>query len=290
MSYGSNVAAEYPASYGQSTFPNANPNPRTTFENPYQSDARYSQQTTAYPRPAYPQNSSTTNARRPVPPYQPGGAVLEMPEYDQSFTAASHAAPPMNGSMNRPPIGQQSYHPPPNVTDNHSQPTRALPQTRTQLPKEVPRRTLKGELNEEVASNQSVSDEGWLNDTKKKSTGNERTTKPAWPPQADPRTAASQDKSSRSSKPLGTRSKPIANSMRRDKAYEMQHDSHFDAARDNDASPTYDSHRSTSLQQPASTRTQASTHSSRKFYIMGRLLSCIFRLRSTKSDRFSQTP
>ncbi|UJR36936.1 hypothetical protein I4U23_029648 [Adineta vaga] len=261
MSYGSNVLAEYPTSYNQSTLPNIDINRRSTFENSYppdnfyqNADPRFNQERTIHHRSSVSQNSSTTSSRKPIPPNQTAPLLNEIPKYEESLGTASSVARSMNN------INIQQNHNQPTNNINHkpqSQPNRNFSQTkiqqqqttRIQPDRDVNKGIMNGESNRNDNVNQSVNMEAWLGDTKKKSIVDEKSTKQAWTVKTDHMDPTQQNKSIRSK----TKSKSFTNSINRDKTYEIQQDPYFDAVDDENSSPSF--------HQTTSTRTHLSTNS-----------------------------
>ncbi|CAF1064630.1 unnamed protein product [Adineta ricciae] len=254
MSYGSNLLAEYPASYNQTVLPNIESNTRAAFANSYQTensyrnnDLRSSQERMTHQRSSISQSSSIANSRKPAPPNQPVPSLNEMPEYEESLGTASSVA----RSINKFPNVQQNHqlytnNTDPNPSSQSNQPTlqtKTPKQStlRTQPIKDVNRKPTKNEAYEDERANLSVPVDGWVNDAKKKSVADGKSTKQAWAVKTEHTGPTQSDKSIRS-KPIENKvnrnkSKSFTQPISRDKTYEIQNDPYFDEIDREDSSP-----------------------------------------------------
>ncbi|CAF0944512.1 unnamed protein product [Adineta steineri] len=264
MNYGSNLPAEYPSSSGQSTLHNNDVNTHTVFDNPYPSNQNNHDKKTYQP-PSYPQNS-----RKSIQGNQPIVPLNDVDEYEESIPTASSDARSITTNNTNGPMNKFSNHQQPsNGVDSISQPhpnenviqtknkktsdeikTKSTFKnqkqpitTRTQPVKDVNKKILTNEFNEDIPLVQSSNTDIWSNDTKKKSVVDEKSTKQTWAVKNDQLQMGQtqSDKTTRSkpfdNKSIGNKTKPIANSIKRDKTYDGQHDPSLDALVDEDLFP-----------------------------------------------------
>ncbi|CAF1182104.1 unnamed protein product [Adineta steineri] len=264
MNYGSNLPAEYPSSSGQSTLHNNDVNTHTVFDNPYPSNQNNHDKKTYQP-PSYPQNS-----RQSIQGNQPIVPLNDVHEYEESIPTASSAARSITTNNTNGPMNKFSNHQQPsNGVDSISQPhpnetviqtknkktsdemqTKSTFKnqkqpitTRTQPVKDVNKKILTNEFNEDIPLVQSSNTDIWSNDTKKKSVVDEKSTKQTWAVKNDQLQMGQtqSDKTTRSkpfdNKSIGNKTKPIANSIKRDKTYDGQHDPSLDTLVDEDLFP-----------------------------------------------------
>ncbi|CAF1062261.1 unnamed protein product [Adineta ricciae] len=254
MSYGSNLLAEYPASYNQTVLPNIESNTRAAFANPYQTensyrnnDPRFSQERVTHQRPSVSQSSSIANSRKPVLPNHPVPSLNEMPEYEESLGTASSVA----RSINKFPNVQQNHQLYTNNTDPNPSSQSNQPTLQTKTPKQstlhtqpikdVNRKPTTNGTYEDERANLSVPVDGWVNDAKKKPVADGKSTKQALAVKTEHTSPTQSDKSIRS-KPIENKvnrnkSKSFTQPISRDKTYEIQNDPYFDEIDSEDASP-----------------------------------------------------
>jgi hypothetical protein len=303
MSYGSNVLAAYPSSYGQSS------NDRTTrssFDNLYQSDVPYRNSdriinedlaynqnnydtTTTYRPPLHSNSNSssiipTTDSRKPIPPNRSADTSNDITEYADSLATGSSVARSINHNSANKFSNSQQHHNllSNNLADNSQlQTTKQSDEIKTKSPLKNPKKptraqplktlhekSLTDELIANVASYQSpqsssINIEAWLNDTKKKSPVNENPPKQAWPDQIQHE--KQNGKTSRSSQT--NESKPIGNKTK-PKTNSIARGATYEIQQDPHFDSLVDDVRNSTFHPPTSTKAHLLKKSFRKLFLI----------------------